>query len=140
MRADLLEARGWLTEAAEHVHGMLGAADDCLALSHGRPDEVLFGAGFLLIDYQTGSSHPLKIGLNTIGRLQNNDIVLTGHLISRRHCVLLMHAGGSCELHDTASRNGTFVNGYLIRQPVPLASGDWIQVSARLLRFVSEKE
>jgi pSer/pThr/pTyr-binding forkhead associated (FHA) protein len=94
----------------------------------------------LLIDYRTGSSYPLKIGLNKIGRLPENDIVLDDVVISRRHCVLLLHAGGGCELHDTASRNGTFVNSCLIRRPVPLAPGDWILVAARLLRFVSEKD
>jgi FHA domain len=139
-REDLLAARGWLTEAAEHVQGMRGGADGWLALPRDRADQVLFGPRSLLIDQQTGCRYRLDIGLNTIGRLRNNDIVLKGYMISRRHCVLLMHAGGDCELHDTASRNGTFVNGQLIRRPVPLASGDWIQVYQKLLRFVSEPD
>jgi FHA domain len=139
-REDLLGARGWLTEAVEHVHGMLGEGDDWLALSRGRPDQILLATRFLLVEQQTGRSYPLKIGLNTIGRLRNNDIVLEERPISRRHCVLLVHAGGGCELHDTASRNGTFVNGHLIRQPVQLVSGDRIQVSERLLLFVSEED
>jgi adenylate cyclase len=87
----------------------------------------------LLIDQQTGCSYPLKIGLNTIGRSRNNDIVLEEPLVSRRHCALLVHAGGGCELHDTASRNGTLVNGQLVRQPVQLASGDRIEVCPRTL-------
>jgi pSer/pThr/pTyr-binding forkhead associated (FHA) protein len=31
--------------------------------------------------------------------------------VSRRHCVVLVHASGGCEVYDTASRNDTRVNG-----------------------------
>ena len=139
-REDLLAARGWLSEAAEQVHCMRARGDGWPALSRDRVDQVSFGPRSLLIDPQTGCRYRLRIGLNTIGRIRNNDIVLKGYMISRRHCVLLVHAGGDCELHDTASRNGTFVNGQLLKQPVPLASGDWIQVYQKLLLFVSEPD
>jgi pSer/pThr/pTyr-binding forkhead associated (FHA) protein len=139
-REVLRRSRGWLPEATERVQGLQGEADAGQARSRGRQDQVLSGTGFLLTNYRTGSSYPLKIGLNTIGRLPENDIVLDDMVISRRHCVLLMNAGGVCELHDTASRNGTFVNGCLIRQPVPLTPGDWILVATRLLRFIGEKD
>src|SRR5262249_23134926 len=84
--------------------------------------------------------YPLRIGFNTIGRLPDNDIELEEITVSRRHCVLLVHAWGGCELHDTASRNGTFVNGHRLRQAVRLTSGDQIGVCNRPLLFVSEKE
>jgi hypothetical protein len=139
-REDLLGARGFLTEAAEHVRRLRGGADSWPALSCDRADRALFAAKSWLIDQQAGCCYPLKIGLNTIGRLRSNDIVLKGYMISRRHCVLLAHAGGDGELHDTASRNGTFVNGQRILRPVPLVSGDWIQVYQKVLLFVSESD
>ena len=42
-----------------------------------------------------------------VGRFPDNDIHFVELCVSRRHCVLLVHAWGGCDLHDTASRNGT---------------------------------
>jgi hypothetical protein len=60
----------------------------------------------------------LRVGLNAVGRLPENDIVLARRYVSRRHCVFLVHTDGGCEVHDTASRNGTLVNR---NEPVPCA-------------------
>jgi hypothetical protein len=43
-------------------------------------------------------------------------------------------------LHDTASTNGTFLNGQRVSGPERLASGDCVQVGGRPLFFVSEKD
>jgi hypothetical protein len=69
----------------------------------------------------------LKVGYNTIGRLPDNDIVVNDPCISRRHCAILVHSSFSCELHDMASKNGTFVNGVRITSPLRLRFGDEIQ-------------
>jgi pSer/pThr/pTyr-binding forkhead associated (FHA) protein len=105
-----------------------------------RPEHLLPGPKYLLIDDQAGCFYVLETGLNTLGRLPDNDIVLEGSAVSRRHCVILVHAWGGCELHDTASRNGTFVNGQPCRQPIRLASGDEIRVCQRLLLLVRESD
>ena len=139
-REVLLGARGWMTLAVEHVHGMIEDSDDWPALLPLRPDQVLPGAKFVLIDQQNRQSHALHTGLNTIGRLPENDIVLEPSWVSRRHCTLLVHSRGVCELHDTASLNGTFVNGQRIRQPVRLHSGDGIRIGPVELLFVAEKD
>jgi hypothetical protein len=139
-REVLLGARGWMTLAAEHIHGMVEDSDDWPALLPLRPEEILPGARFLLIDQQTRQSYALHTGLNTIGRFPENDIVLEPIWVSRRHGTLLVHTRGVCELHDTASRNGTFVNGERIRQPVRLHSGDRIRIGPVELLFVAEKD
>jgi hypothetical protein len=72
------------------------------------PDQVIPGVKYYLVDFQERCSFPIKTGLNTVGRLSSNNIVLQDIWISRRHCVLLAHARGGCELHDTASLNGTW--------------------------------
>jgi pSer/pThr/pTyr-binding forkhead associated (FHA) protein len=136
----LLGARGWMTLATERIHDMVEDSDNWPALLPIRPDQVLPGAKFVLIDQQTRQTYALHTGLNTIGRFPENDIVLEVITVSRRHCALLVHARGVCELHDTASRNGTFVNGQVIRQPVRLHSGDRIQIGPVELLFVAEKD
>jgi pSer/pThr/pTyr-binding forkhead associated (FHA) protein len=132
--------RGWLTLAAEGVHLLVGGVDDWPSLLPIRPAHSIPGPKYLLIDGQAGGCYPLRTGLNTIGRLPDNDIVLEGSTVSRRHCVILVHVRGACELHDTASRNGTFVNGQPFRQPIRLASGDEIRISQRLFLLVSESD
>jgi hypothetical protein len=70
----------------------------------------------------------LKVGHNTIGRLPDNDIVASDGFLSRRHCALLVHSDLTCELHDLASKNGTFLNGIRIKEPTPLQPGDEIKL------------
>jgi pSer/pThr/pTyr-binding forkhead associated (FHA) protein len=105
-----------------------------------RPAEILPGTKFVLLDPQTKHHYPLQTGLNTIGRYPDNDIVLDPISVSRRHCVLLVHTGGRCELHDTASLNGTFVNDHRIQQPVRLDSGDRLKIGPVQLFFVREED
>src|SRR5207249_10304052 len=93
---------------------------------------------FCLLDRE--SVYPLKIGVNTIGRLPDNDLVIQGPYVSRRHCAILVHAGDGCELFDIASKNGTYVNGLRLCGPTQLAAGDEIRMCDRQFIFMSEKE
>jgi pSer/pThr/pTyr-binding forkhead associated (FHA) protein len=118
-RGRLLEARGPLTQDAEE-----GDARDPDALPENS------GAVFVLSSLDDGRRYRLHVGLNAVGRLLENDIVVDGRRVSRRHCVLLVHATGGCEIHDTESRNGTFVN----RQKVArawLVPGDILLLGGR---------
>ncbi len=135
-RDALLEERGWLTNVAEHVHDLVGDREDWPI----DPHQILPGTRYLLHDLRTDCRYLLATGLNSLGRLADNDIVFEDLIISRRHCVLLVHVRGGCELHDTASRNGTFVNGVRVRRPVRLTSGDGIRIGDRLLQFLDEKD
>jgi hypothetical protein len=87
-------------------------------------------ATYALRDMRTGRSHFLRIGINTIGRHPDNDIVLHETWVSRRHCAMVVHATGGCEVRDTASRNGTGVNDRLVEQ-VDLIPGDMLQICGR---------
>jgi pSer/pThr/pTyr-binding forkhead associated (FHA) protein len=78
---------------------------------------------------QPEQSFPLKVGLNTVGRYESNDIVLDDFSVSRRHCGILVHASGGCELHDTASTNGSWVNGCRVKGPIGLHKWDVIQIA-----------
>jgi pSer/pThr/pTyr-binding forkhead associated (FHA) protein len=139
-RQGVLEGRGWLTLAGECARDLAGEPGDWPSLFSLRPDQLVPGARFLLIDDTGDCTYPLKTGLNTLGRLSNNDIVVGDPYISRRHCVLIVHALGGCDVHDTASRNGTYVNGRRLRDPVRLSSGDRIAVCRRELLFVDARD
>jgi hypothetical protein len=84
--------------------------------------------------------YPLKIGLNTVGRSSDNDVVVEDLYISRRHCAIVVHASRSFEIHDVASKNGTFLNGSKIPGPTPLKSGDEIRICNRNFVFMTKNE
>jgi FHA domain len=79
--------------------------------------------------------YPLKVGLNTLGRSNDNDVVVEDAYVSRRHCAVLVHSNQTCELHDTASKNGTYLNGTRLAGPAILKPGDEIRVSNQQLIF-----
>jgi len=141
-REALLNARGWQTLAAEQSPageqppGEDAAPDSpntmVLDADNPPPPEVKYW----LVDKE--SLYPLKVGLNTIGRAPENDVVVPDAYVSRRHCAILVHAGEGCEIHDIASKNGTFLNGRKLAGPTPLTMGDEIRMCDRQLVFMSQ--
>ncbi len=93
-------------------------------------------ARYALIDYPRGQTYPLHAGINRIGRDATSDIVFPENWISRRHCTLCVFDGGTFELRDTNSRNGTNVNGKRVTEAVRLAVGDFIRICDRGLVLV----
>jgi hypothetical protein len=83
-----------------------------------------------------GRQLPLKVGLNSIGRLPDNDVVIDDATISRRHCAIVVHSDLSVELLDIASKNGTTVNGRKLAGSARLKDGDEIILCDRKLVFV----
>ena len=79
--------------------------------------------------------YPLHMGLNSVGRLPDNDVVIRDECVSRRHCAIVVHSDLRCELHDVASKNGTLLNGKKIPGPTRLQSGDQIVLCNRKLTF-----
>jgi hypothetical protein len=80
---------------------------------------------------------PLKLGINTMGRSSDNDVLVEDLYVSRRHCVIMVHHDGACVLHDTASKNGTYLNGTKITGPTPLRPGDEIRICNKQYVFNS---
>jgi pSer/pThr/pTyr-binding forkhead associated (FHA) protein len=126
----LLNARGSYTIAAEKGDFPSGPTAEIAEPSVGEP--VAFQFVLMDKDYV----FPLRVGINTIGRMPDNDVVLEDPGISRRHCAILVHAHDQCEIYDTASKNGTYLNGRRLTDPVPLSSGDEIRLCGRQLTFL----
>lgn len=143
-RDRLLSARGPATQAEEKLASPRPNYFGWDALPF--PDSWPAGAKALLLDPVTTTCYPLHVGFNSIGRFRDNDIVLDDWdgrrlpAISRRHCVILIHATGGYEIHDTTSLNGTFRNGIRVNQVGPLFSGDVIQIAKQPLVFLSEDD
>lgn len=72
----------------------------------------------------------------TIGRLSRNRVHIDDPLVSKEHCVISLDKGGNYVIKDLGSRNGTFVNGRLIRDETLLKHGDSIGLGATSCIFM----
>jgi pSer/pThr/pTyr-binding forkhead associated (FHA) protein len=99
------------------------------------------GGIYTLVSLADGRRQALRAGINAIGRCVENDLVLQPDCVSRRHCVVLVHATGGCEVYDTASLNGTFVNGLRVAR-TGLLSGDILTIASQhfLVEWVESTE
>lgn len=83
----------------------------------------------------------VKYGLNgrnfTIGRAENNDIVLPGGSSSNHHAVLKQTDSGDFSITDLDSTNHTRVNSQVIQSSV-LRNGDAVQFGDILASYESE--
>ena len=84
--------------------------------------------------------HPLKIGINSVGRLPDNHVIIRDECVSRRHCAIVVHKDGTCELHDVASKNGTILNGSRIAHPTRITPGDTITLCSRSIKFLRQTD
>ncbi len=62
----------------------------------------------------------------TIGRTRDCDLCLTDLSVSRTHALLVRREDGWV-LSDLGSHNGTRLNGWLVREPVPVHVGDRVE-------------
>jgi pSer/pThr/pTyr-binding forkhead associated (FHA) protein len=72
----------------------------------------------------------------TIGRKEDNDIVIDNQAVSGHHAQILRE-GDDFFIEDLGSLNGTFVNGFKITK-YELFKGDSILVGLHSLDFISE--
>jgi pSer/pThr/pTyr-binding forkhead associated (FHA) protein len=134
----LLNARGSQTITAEK-HSLPAQVSEIFQTAIQQLNKPsLRGVKHVLMDKDY--VYPLKVGLNTVGRMPDNDVVLEDPYVSRRHCAVLVHAANFCEVHDVASRNGTLVNGKKIAGPTRLKSGDEITMCDKQLLFMTRSE
>ncbi|MFQ5593354.1 MAG: FHA domain-containing protein [Anaerolineae bacterium] len=77
---------------------------------------------------QVGEEWLLKRDAVSIGREDNNDIVLPDRRVSRLHA-MIEREGDRYYIRDCGSKNGTFVNGDLLQGSAPLKDGDAIQIA-----------
>ena len=73
----------------------------------------------------------------TIGRNQDNDIVVNDERASRSHLQIVQSHNGNYSVVDLGSANGTFVNGQRITSEVQLQPNDEIVIGTTMLPWQS---
>jgi hypothetical protein len=107
----------WASPGVPDVSGWAPQAAPWTGVNHSpgdppRPAPMVFPPG-------SGTSF-------TIGRTQDCDLRIADLSVSRRHAQLERGEDGWL-LSDLGSHNGTRVNGWLVREPVPVRPGDVLQ-------------
>jgi len=91
----------------------------------------------LILKTDSGNRHLPLLGIHcwTVGRSDDNNLVLPDRWISRNHAMLQGMESGEFYLIDLGSRNGTFVNGRRVSVPVILRDGDLITFGQTEISF-----
>jgi len=76
----------------------------------------------------------LKEGDNTIGRLEQSDIKINSNGVSKQHAIIVVK-GGNITVSDVGSKNGTFVNGVMVKKK-ELGVGDKIAIHDHVYQLV----
>ena len=79
---------------------------------------------------------PLYDGEFIVGRNDDSDVQIDGPLVSRYHARITVD-NGRVTIEDLVSRNGVFVNGVLVKRPVPLEQGDHVKIGGRIVELVA---
>lgn len=87
-----------------------------------------------MVNPHTGEVFMLVGNRVTIGVAPKSDIRLSARGVSRSHCELILYEDGWA-INDSASTNGTYLNGRRINQPQLLFDGDVITLGAETLKF-----
>ncbi|MFP2934198.1 FHA domain-containing protein, partial [Pyxidicoccus sp. 3LG] len=78
------------------------------------------------------TSYDLPEGVTSLGRADENDIVLGGDLVSRRHARLYVE-GDVLRIEDLGSRNGSRINGAPLQGSRQLSPGDTVSLGENTL-------
>ena len=92
----------------------------------------------LTVRSPTGEPRQYKIvpGINTIGRMSGNDIIILDPSASRYHAkVVYDPETETLAVHDLGSTNGTFVNRYRLTSSHPLQNNDVIRIGQHQLEL-----
>jgi ABC-type multidrug transport system ATPase subunit/pSer/pThr/pTyr-binding forkhead associated (FHA) protein len=87
------------------------------------------------VDIRPTARMPLPAKAMRIGRVPDNDLVLSDLDVSRHHAELRKSPGGTYEIVDLGSHNGTYVNGRRVSSAV-LSDEDIVSIGHSTFRLV----
>ena len=108
----LLLLLGWFAYRASRPHAV-------------PPEAPRDPVGFLV---RHGQSYPIYPGINSLGFLPTNDIVIDDDTVGRAHATLHYQGDGDVVLTDLNSLNGSGVNGNRVQRPTSIHDGDNISL------------
>ena len=76
----------------------------------------------------------------TIGRHPNQVIQVLDRVVSKQHALIERGGDGGFYVRDDGSRNGTYLNGDPVDEPIRLSNGDRITIGSTELYFQQEAE
>jgi ABC transport system ATP-binding/permease protein len=88
------------------------------------------------VDRRPTSRMPLPAKAMRIGRVPDNDVVLSDLNVSRHHAELRKSPTGQYEIVDLGSHNGTFVNGQRVTRQV-LTEQDLVSIGSSTFRLTA---
>jgi len=103
----------------------------------GVPESDLIDGSHLIAlngPIEAGAILKLQDGKTSLGRAEDNSIVLAGLNVSRYHTLITSNEDG-CLIEDMNSANGTILNGALIKEPRQLKDKDKIQITDIVFEF-----
>ena len=92
-----------------------------------QPSAIVEEGLFLISRTDALVRYSLRQGTTSIGRAEENDIVISEALVSRQHATITLDQSG-CTITDLGSGNGTYVNGERIQGSAVLKLGDIVDL------------
>lgn len=77
---------------------------------------------------------------NTIGRSDDNNIVIKDPAISKEHCQILVDEDNRFFIEDLHSKNSTYLNGKELKKKTEIFYGDKIIIGETIIRFYFEEK
>ena len=77
---------------------------------------------------------------NSIGRSDDNDIIIKDPAISKEHCRIILDENNCFFIEDLHSKNSTYLNGKELKKKTEIFYGDKIIIGETVLRFYLEEK
>ena len=108
--------------------------------SEGPTADPRGAAATLSIDREPSGVHRLVLGQRLrIGRAQDNELVVEGPYVSRRHAEFRPLPDGRFEIVDLGSHNGTYVNGQPVHRRRTIGPNDIVGVGHSTFRLAGDR-
>ena len=106
----------------------------------GAPSSPISGPVLAVVGgLDTGRRIPLRPGRTLIGRDDACDVAVASPTVSSRHCVVEVESVGGVVVEDLGSKNGTWIDGEMVRDRRGVSPGEIMQLGAVQLTLLERE-